>query len=150
MGLSIMGTLNLESCLESRHFFSVTFSLGLYGLCCLFIASGSSWQTTFSTCMCQMGPKWPLHKGRLSSSMYMFSLAATLTGILNVHSRVLGRRILLAQGITSVPISYGQLCLLHRKGGPKKLAMNHGMGRHPKGEISATRVKTSQPRVTWV
>lgn len=91
--------------------------------------------------MCQMGPKWPLHKGRLSSSTYMFSLAATLTNILKVHSKVLIKRILLAQGVAGVLISYGQIWLLHRKGGPKKTEMNHGMGRHPKGENCATRVK---------
>lgn len=126
------GNPELESCPGPKDFLSVTLS------CWDFMASGLSpllldllGRQHSSPLFAHMNQNWPLHKGRLESWRYMFSLAATLTSILNVNSKVPEKRILF-QGFTLSPSAMAKYGCYVKKAGLGKMEINHGMGRYTK------------------
>lgn len=107
-----------ESCLRPRCFLSVTLSYrGYMASDLLSLLLDLLNRQHFLPLCARMGQELPLHKGRLNSSRYMFSLAATQTSVNNVNAKVPEKRIILAQGFTSVLINYGQIWLLHKEAG---------------------------------
>lgn len=72
----------------------------------------------------------------------MFSLAQTLTSILNVNSKVPEKIFILLQELTPVLISYGQIWLLHKKSGLRKKWdwIMRWTDIHPKDDNYTTRV----------